>query len=297
MEEWLIKYEVPVRTLFFIGFFLLFLAWERLDVWRIYKGNVRIRWYRHLTILTATNALIRIIYPVGTIATALQVQEIKIGLLNLPESQFLPFWAKCIVAFIVFDLIMYVQHRIFHRVKFLWRFHSMHHTDRALDASTGIRLHPVELIVVMGIKILAVAFIGAPVIAVVIFEIVLNMASMFTHANLDMPRPLEKILRFFIVTPHMHRVHHSVILEERDSNFGFFFSWWDWILNTYTHFSRMGERKLVFGVEEFQDKKYQPIWGMLWMPFGKFETPYIKKKSNLMRTEEKPELNKESQDE
>lgn len=199
----------------------------------------------------------------------------------MPEIRWMPYWVLFILGFIGLDLTMYWQHRILHRVKLFWRLHLMHHTDKKLDASTGVRFHPLEYLFSMGFKMLGIVFFGPPVLAVIVFEIVLNGASMFTHANVKLNPSIEKKLRWLIVTPNMHRIHHSDIPNERDSNFGFFLSCWDRMFRTYTPFSHMGERKLVLGEEQFRGEAAQTFKGMLMQPF--FRKAKRKRKSGPPR--------------
>jgi sterol desaturase/sphingolipid hydroxylase (fatty acid hydroxylase superfamily) len=173
-----------------------------------------------------------------------------------------------ILGIIFMDLVMYFQHRMMHRYPFLWRVHRVHHTDKHIDISTGIRFHPLEEIIIMGMKVLGVAFFGVPALAVFIYEVLLSFAFLYTHLNVRLHLPTEKILRYVIVTPGMHRIHHSDFYKETNSNYGFCFSGWDRLFGSYRKKSLTGERKLLFGLEEYRDEKYQTLENLLLLPFN-----------------------------
>ena len=165
----------------------------------------------------------------------------------------MPGWIAVVAAVIALDLAIYLQHVLFHAVPALWRLHRMHHTDLELDATTGVRFHPVEVLLSMLIKLAVVATIGAPPIAVLIFEVLLNATSMFNHANLRIPARIDRVLRWLIVTPDMHRVHHSVEVRETNSNFGFNLPWWDRLFRTYKAQPAAGHEAMTIGIDAFRD--------------------------------------------
>lgn len=267
MQELIILLEAWIRLAFFVLFALIFFWMEEKYSYRLIRQRKE-RFTNHLIIVAVSTLLIRLIFPIMLVDLAIKVRaEDNWSLLLMPELINLPFWVHVILGFIGMDFIMYWQHRILHRVNFLWRLHLMHHTDQQLDITTGVRFHPLEYLFSMGFKMLGIILIGPPVLAVIIFEVVLNAASLFTHANIQLPRLWDFRLRKLIVTPGMHRVHHSDIRFERDHNFGFFLSCWDRMLGTYLPFSCMSERKLVLGVESCREAKHQTIKGMLLAPF------------------------------
>jgi len=174
---------------------------------------------------------------------------------------------KLLAALLALDLAIYLQHRIFHYVPWLWRFHRMHHTDLDMDVTTGARFHPVEILMSLAIKFAAIVTIGAPVLTVLIFEIALNATSMFNHSNLRLPPAIDSMLRWLVVTPDMHRVHHSVVRRETDSNFGFNFPWWDRLFRTYRVQPEAGHDDMTIGIEQFREPRELRIDRILMQPF------------------------------
>ncbi len=178
-----------------------------------------------------------------------------------------PIWLAGVVSFLVLDLVIYAQHVVFHKVPWLWRLHRVHHTDTAIDATTGVRFHPFEILLSMLLKMATVLLLGAPVVAVIVFEVVLNATSLFNHANINLPVGVDRWLRRFVVTPDMHRVHHSVERVETDSNFGFNLPWWDWLFGTYRDQPRAGHDRMTIGLEIFRDRRSRGLHWLLVQPF------------------------------
>ena len=283
MQEILIKSEPWVRLSFFIFFFLTIAWFEQRYPWRYLLSSLKDRWSLHLGFVLASNFFVRLIIPVALVKLAYEVQHTsQASLLQLPEMQALPLWTHYIIGFMVLDLVMYWQHRVFHRIKLFWRLHLMHHTDKEMDLSTGLRFHPLEYLFIVGFKMMGVVLIAPPAMVVVLYEVLFNAAAMFTHANLKLNPDLERSLRWVMVTPEMHRVHHSDIPSERNKNFGFLFSFWDRLLRTYQPFSRMSDRKIVPGVEEFWGPEYQTVQGMLLQPFYRKKKKKGKRKQPLL---------------
>jgi sterol desaturase/sphingolipid hydroxylase (fatty acid hydroxylase superfamily) len=193
------------------------------------------------------------------------------GLLNNYE---VPYAFAVILSILALDLVIYFQHLMFHAVPLLWRFHRMHHADLDFDLTTGVRFHPIEIVVSMGIKVGAVALIGPPLLGVLLFEIILNATSIFNHANWKIPLGLDRILRRVIVTPDMHRVHHSVHRDETNSNFGFNLPWWDWIFGTYRAQPREGHEQMTIGLHQFRDPRQLHLWRMFVQPFTRENKEY-----------------------
>jgi sterol desaturase/sphingolipid hydroxylase (fatty acid hydroxylase superfamily) len=179
----------------------------------------------------------------------------------------LPMWAGILLAVMALDLAVYLQHVLFHAVPALWRLHRMHHADLEFDVTTGIRFHPVEILLSMGIKLGVVVALGAPAVAVLLFEVLLNATSMFNHSNVRMPMALDRIVRWIVVTPDMHRVHHSIVARETNSNFGFNLPWWDRLFGTYRDQPADGHETMTIGIEQFRDQGEQRIDRMLTQPF------------------------------
>jgi sterol desaturase/sphingolipid hydroxylase (fatty acid hydroxylase superfamily) len=171
-------------------------------------------------------------------------------------------------AVLALDLAIYLQHRAFHAAKPLWRLHKVHHADLDLDVTTGLRFHPIELVLSMLIKFAAIAVLGAAPLAVLIFELLLNGVAMFNHANIRIPAGIERVLRLLVVTPDLHRIHHSVVRSETDSNFGFNLPWWDRLLGTYRHAPQAGYQDMTIGLPEYPERKPHSLWWMLALPFA-----------------------------
>lgn len=232
------------------------------------------RWFGNFGVLVVGTALARIILPFAPVAAAIWVQGLGIGILNSVE---IPTLVSGVLTFVLLDLLIYGQHRLFHSVPLLWRLHRMHHTDMDLDVTSGLRFHPLEILFSLAIKILAVCALGAPPIAVLIFEMVLNGTSMFNHSNLRIPRKLDAILRLFVVTPDMHRVHHSVIQDETNSNFGFNIPIWDRIFKTYLCTPSKGHDGMTIGLPIFRDERSIKLRSLLIQPFVDSTSPESKK--------------------
>lgn len=203
------------------------------------------RWAGNIGVVAIDTMMVRILFPTAAVGTALLAEARGTGLLNNVE---IPTWLSLLIAFVLLDLIIYSQHRLFHAAPWLWRLHRMHHSDRDLDVTSGVRFHPLEILLSMGIKLGAVILIGAPAAAVMLFEVVLNATAMFSHSNIRLPLAVDRWLRLLIVTPDMHRVHHSVEQRELQSNFGFNLPWWDRLFGTYRAQPAAGHEAMTIGV-------------------------------------------------
>ncbi|NDY43008.1 sterol desaturase family protein [Dissulfurirhabdus thermomarina] len=239
-----------IRLSAFAGIFVLMALWEAAAPRRRLTVAKPGRWFTNLSIIGLDNALVFLVAPGAAVATAVAAQAAGWGLLN---RFLLPGPAAVVVGVLALDLVIYLQHLMFHAVPLLWRLHMVHHADLDIDVTTGLRFHPVEILVSLGIKVGAVAAIGPPVAAVVIFEVLLNATSMFNHGNVRMPPRLDRVFRLLVVTPDMHRVHHSVAIRETNSNFGFNFPWWDRIFGTYRAQPAAGHRGMTIGLAQFRD--------------------------------------------
>ncbi len=206
----------------------------------------------------------RVVAPAGAVGFALLAEAHRWGLFNRVS---VPAWLAFLVALLLLDLAIYVQHRVFHSVPLLWRLHRMHHADLDVDVTTGTRFHPIEILLSLGVKFVVVLTLGAPALAVLVFEIGLNATSMFNHSNVRIPPTLERVLRWLVVTPDMHRVHHSLLRRETDSNFGFNFPWWDRLFRSYRSQPEAGHESMTLGLEQFRDPKELRIDRMLTQPF------------------------------
>jgi sterol desaturase/sphingolipid hydroxylase (fatty acid hydroxylase superfamily) len=256
--------EAAVRLGFFFGVLVIMAIWELLLPRRELTMSKLTRWLSNLGIVLIDNILLRLLFPVLAISVALTAQESGWGLLNnIP----LPYWLSLGIGVLALDLIIYLQHLMFHAVPVLWRLHMMHHADLDFDVTTGLRFHPLEIIISMLIKLSAIAALGPSVLAVLVFEITLNATAMFNHSNVKIPLNVDKVLRLLVVTPDMHRVHHSVTIRETNSNFGFNFPWWDRLLGTYRPQPAAGHEGMTIGLSQFRDPKRNNLLWMLILPF------------------------------
>lgn len=223
----------------------------------------RMRWTANLGIVAVDTVLLRLVFPLAAVGTATWAEVEGVGLLN---HLALPAWPAIALAVVALDLAIWAQHRLFHAIPALWRLHRVHHADPDLDVTTGVRFHPLEILLSMGIKLAVVAALGPPAAAVLAFEVLLNATSMFSHANLRLPAGLDRLLRLVMVTPDMHRVHHSVYRDETDSNFGFNLPWWDYLFGTYRAQPRDGHPSMAIGVTGFADPAEQRLDHLLTQP-------------------------------
>ena len=256
--------EAVIRLGVFVLILLLMLAAEAIWPRRKRSQDVLIRWPGNFGAAMLGTVLIRLLLPASAMGVALATQESGLGLLNLVE---IPVPVTIFCAIVLMDLAIYVQHRVFHTVPALWRLHRMHHTDLDIDASTGLRFHPFELLLSMLIKLAVIVIIGAPALAVLIFEVLLNASSVFNHSNLRLHTAVDRVLRRFIVTPDMHRVHHSVIKRETNSNYGFFLPWWDRLFGTYIAQPELGHENMNIGLDDYRDSENARLDRMLINPF------------------------------
>ena len=232
------------------------------------------RWTTNLSIVVIDGLLLRVLgalaAPLLAVGTAIWAQAHGWGLLNQFEA---PAWLEVAVALALFDLLIWAQHRVFHRVPWLWRIHRMHHADPDFDATTALRFHPIEILLSMAIKVVAVLLLGPSAVAVVLFEVILNACAMFNHANLRLPLWLDTQLRRVLVTPDMHRVHHSTLPGEHHSNFGFSLSIWDRWFGTYVAQPRDGHLHMHIGLSEFQRERPESLGWCLAIPFRTAQNP------------------------
>jgi sterol desaturase/sphingolipid hydroxylase (fatty acid hydroxylase superfamily) len=256
--------EIVIRLGFFLGIFALMAVWELLAPRRVLSMPKKGRWVGNLVLLCFNPISVRLIFPLLPVSTAILAQERHWGLLN---NIGMPYWSKVVVGAIVLDLAIYLQHVLHHAVPLLWRLHMVHHSDLDFDVTTGLRFHPIEIIVSMGIKLTAVVVLGPPALAVLVFEVALNATSMFNHGNVYLPLKIDRVLRLFVVTPEMHRVHHSAIIRETNSNFGFSFPWWDRLLGTYCGQPAKGHGGMTIGVAHLRDPARLTLPRLIVMPF------------------------------
>ncbi|MCZ6855391.1 MAG: sterol desaturase family protein [Gammaproteobacteria bacterium] len=264
MTDTIFANEPAIRLGFFLSTFLLIALWEAVLPRRKRAVSRWVRWPSNLFIVGFNTILLRILLPIGTVGLAVAAEEKSWGLFH---QLTLPGWLAILLAVLILDAVVYLQHVMFHAVPALWRLHRMHHADLDFDVTTGARFHPVEILLSMVIKLAAVAALGVPVLAVLIFEILLNASSMFNHGNLRIPSSFDRILRWFVVTPDMHRIHHSIIPSETNSNFGFNLPWWDRLFGTYRAEPADDQKIMVIGIDQF--RSHRELWPdrMLLQPF------------------------------
>ena len=256
--------EPFVRFVAFGAVLAAMAAWELAAPRRRQELGRKARWPGNLGIVVLDTLLVRLIFPMGAVAIALAAEARGWGLFNVFGASA---WLAIPASVILLDLTIYLQHVLFHAVPALWRLHRMHHADLEFDVTTGVRFHPVEILLSMVVKLAVVAGLGAPALAVLIFEVLLNATSMFNHGNVSLPSGLDRVLRWVVVTPEMHRVHHSVEVFETNSNFGFNLPWWDRLFGTYRDQPEAGHLGMTIGIAQFRDPAEQRLDHMLTQPF------------------------------
>lgn len=264
MTEAILSYEPVIRLACSAGIFALMATWEAYRPRRVRALGRWRRWPSNLGVAVLNTVSVRILFPTAAVGFATFADTNNWGLLHLLQ---LPELAAIGLAILALDLAIYLQHVLFHAAPSLWRLHRMHHADLDFDVTTGSRFHPVEIVLSMGIKFVIIAALGAPAVAVLIFEVLLNGTSMFNHANLKLPTAADRLLRRLIVTPDMHRVHHSITASETNSNFGFNLSWWDHIFGTYRAQPAQGHEAMIIGIDQFRSARDQGLDRMLVQPF------------------------------
>jgi sterol desaturase/sphingolipid hydroxylase (fatty acid hydroxylase superfamily) len=249
MTESLLATEPQLRLAVFLSVLVAMALWELATPRRRQEIPRVIRWTNNLGLVVIDTIVLRLSFPILAVGLAAIAQDRGWGLFNIIEA---PEWVAVLVSIIVLDLVIYLQHVMFHAVPALWRLHRMHHADLEFDVTTGLRFHPVEILLSMGIKLAVVVALGPPAVAVLIFEVLLNATAMFNHSNIRLPMLVDRFLRLIVVTPDMHRVHHSIIPEETNSNFGFNLPWWDRLLGTYKAQPKAGHEGMTIGIEQFR---------------------------------------------
>ena len=257
--------EVPIRIGFFIGILAIMALWEWLAPRRVPTVSKLRRWANNLGMVFMYTLLLRAILPAAAVGIAVYAQGAGWGLLNVVD---MPSALAVLSAVVVLDFAIYLQHVMFHAVPALWRLHRVHHADLDFDVTTGLRFHPIEIVLSMLFKCAVIALLGPSVLAVMIFEVLLNATSMFNHSNVRILNAIDARLRLLVVTPDMHRVHHSIERDESNSNFGFNLPWWDRLLGSYRSQPRAGHESMTIGLGSFRDPKIcVTLWGMLTFPF------------------------------
>lgn len=263
LGNWLLAHEAGVRLTAFALVLGVLAAAERL--WPL-RGDARLRrrQLHNFGLIVVDTALLRIAFPVLAVAWALHIEQQGFGLLHWLDLR--P-WLAIPLALVLLDLAIYWQHRLFHAIPLLWRLHRVHHSDLGFDVSTGVRFHPLEIALSMLIKLGLIAVLGAPALAVLLFELLLSLGSLFTHADFALPQRLDRTLRRLLVTPSMHRIHHSNRRRETDSNYGFHLSIWDRLFRSYRSDARGGETGMTIGLDEYRPAHQQRLLALLLQPF------------------------------
>ena len=266
MQTFVAEHEAVLRLSVFAGLFAVLALSEWLRPRRRLVVSKSSRWFTNLAIIVIDSVAVRLIFPAAAVGVALWAASNGYGLFNAVEA---PWWVAGLVSIVLLDFAVWFSHLLSHKVPLFWRFHRMHHSDRDIDVTTAIRFHPIEIIVSMVYKVAWVVLLGAPAWSVIVFEIILNGVAMFNHSNLKLPLALDAIIRRLIVTPDMHRVHHSIIPGETDSNYGFNFPFWDRMFGTYIDQPEQGHDGMTIGLKEWQDERPQRLGWSLSVPFLK----------------------------
>ncbi len=264
-EQTVLANEPAIRLGFFLGVFAVIGFWEVLAPRRLLTISKALRWTSNLGLVVLDTVLLRLIFPLAGVGLAAFCAKNGWGILNHFQ---VPFWVAVPLAVIALDFVIWLQHVMVHAVPLLWRLHRVHHADLDYDVTTGARFHPLEIVLSMLIKLATIVVLGPPVVAVVIFEVLLNATAMFNHGNIGLPARLDRILRWVVVTPDMHRVHHSIEDDETNSNFGFNLPWWDRLFGTYRDQPRAGQTGMTIGIRDHGDpREVSRLDGMLLLPF------------------------------
>lgn len=264
MSEILLGNEPVIRLAAFAGILAAMALWELFAPRREQAIGRGRRWPNNLGVVMVDTLLVRLVFPTAAVGMALIAEEHGWGLF---QAFAVPDPLAFIASVVLLDLAIYLQHVLFHAVPILWRLHRMHHADLEFDVTTGIRFHPIEILLSMVIKFAVVAALGTPAAAVLVFEVILNATSMFNHGNVQLPERIDRWLRWIVVTPEMHRVHHSIVARETNSNFGFNLPWWDRLFGTYRAQPQAGHLGMTIGISQFRDPAELRLDRMLIQPF------------------------------
>jgi sterol desaturase/sphingolipid hydroxylase (fatty acid hydroxylase superfamily) len=264
MDALLLSLEIPIRLGSFFTILAVMAIWELAAKRRTPQQSKPLRWTNNLSLTFLDNIAVRAIFPVAAVGAAEFAAARGIGFCN---AFAVPYPAAFVLSLFALDGTIYLQHRLFHAVPLLWRLHRVHHADLDIDVTTGARFHPIEIVLSMLIKFAAVIALGAPALAVLAFEVLLNATSMFNHGNVRLPAGVDRVLRRVVVTPDMHRVHHSIDPRETNTNFGFNLPWWDHLFGTYRAQPAAGHDAMTIGIGQFRDPRELWLDRMLLQPF------------------------------
>jgi len=261
VSAWLLANELQLRLAAFLGVFAVLVVLQQMRPRRSVPGG----WHRrliNLSLVVINTLILRVAFPLLAFDFALRLEQNGNGVAGV-----LPHWAAVLTGVIVLDCAIYWQHRLVHKIPLLWRLHRVHHSDIGFDVTTAVRFHPFEIVLSMAIKIGLIVLLGIPALAVLIFEVLLSAGSLFTHANVRLPDSFERRLRWLLVTPEMHRIHHSVHGDETGSNFSFHLSLWDRLFGSYREKPRDGQTKMQIGLQEFRGQHDQTLRALVFNPF------------------------------
>jgi sterol desaturase/sphingolipid hydroxylase (fatty acid hydroxylase superfamily) len=259
-----LHFETAIRLGCFAAVLMLMALWEMAAPRRRLTVSKPGRWASNMGLVVVNTLAVRFLLPLGAMGMAFYAQDRSWGWFNNVD---LPAWIAVILSVIALDFVIYLQHVLFHAVPFLWRLHMVHHADLDIDVTTGLRFHTFEILLSMLLKLAAVVLLGAPALAVLIFEVLLNGTSLFNHSNIRLPAWLDRIVRLLVVTPDMHRVHHSILPQETNSNFGFNLPWWDFLFGTYLPQPAAGHENMTIGLSQFRQEWVERLHWMLLLPF------------------------------
>ncbi|PCH47122.1 MAG: fatty acid hydroxylase [Hyphomicrobiales bacterium] len=271
LSTFVLTYEPTIRLTVFAGLFAIFALSEWLRPRRPLTAPKSKRWFTNIAIVVIDSVVVRLLFPAAAVGIAIWAQGEGYGLFNMVS---VPIWLAGLASIIILDFAVWLSHLLSHKIPIIWRLHRMHHSDRDFDVSTAIRFHPIEIVVSMIYKVAWVVALGAPAWSVILFEIILNGVAMFNHSNTKLPLSVDRILRLFIVTPDMHRVHHSTHPDETDSNYGFNFPFWDRLFGTYTDQPELGHDKMEIGLAAWRDERPDKLAWALSVPL----LPYDRRK-------------------
>lgn len=263
MHSIIVLYEAEIRMCVFGGIFFAMAIWELIAPRRSLQISKLVRWSCNIGIVIINTVMLRLIFPAATVGVSVFAASHNWGVFNAVEW---PIWVEVLLSLVLLDLLIYCQHVMFHAVPVFWRIHKVHHADLDFDVSTGVRFHPAEILLSMLVKIVAVIILGAGVFAVIVFEALLNATSMFNHGNVRLAPYVDNLVRKILVTPDMHRVHHSVVIDETNSNFGFNLAIWDRLFGTYRAAPSLAHESMNIGLEKYGKQHRQSLWSLLLMP-------------------------------
>ncbi len=273
LQTFFLGHEAAIRLAFFVGVFAIMSLWEVAAPKRALALPRARRWPGNVGLTVLDALALRIVFPGAAVGMAVLAEERDWGLLRYIEC---PEPLAFLLSVLALDLVIYLQHVMFHAVPILWRLHRVHHADLGFDVTTGTRFHPIEILLSMGLKGFVIVALGPPALAVLAFELLLNATAMFNHSNVRMPVRIDHLLRRFVVTPDMHRVHHSIEEDEANSNFGFNLPWWDRLFGTYRETPRAPHEDMTIGIRGFREPaEVARFSGMLRLPFLGKPSDYV----------------------